>query len=1011
MKRITTILSLLLLAAFVLPAAAQDYHLVVMPEKVIVPPGEGVKFRAQLFTSNGVPVAVDEYRWQVRPEDLGEVSEDGFFMAGRHPGEGEIIVAANVGGVAIVGHARVIVGEPPPPRIKIVVRPERAVVPTGGEQAFEAHAFTADGHPVRIDRLRWVVEPEDLGTISNDGVFKAGDHRGYGKIIAFAGIDNEVHRGLAEVIVSEPPTGAIAGTVTEDGSGIPLADAKIRVLRIGGIPWSQAGRSDENGEYLIGELIPGFYVVYAEKKGYIGEFYDDKSSFLQANPVAVAEDDTVSGIDFGLTPGAKISGTVTDQSDGTPLGKAHVTARLIVNPQVAFHALSQEDGSYTIDGLPTGTYRVSAVRAGYLPEWFEEKERAGQADPVDVTAPDERTGVNFTLLKTSAISGMVIDSLTTEPLARAHIRVLGVNSVGPVSRHETYTGDDGKYIVSVPPGTYLVYADRKGYRGEFYKDAQDPRDAQRVEVVEGEHTGNIDFDLVPLGGIAGRVIDEVTQEPIAGALVTAFPEHLNSAVVDLSNVDPSIRPSFGGYSARTDDNGNYVIDNLPAGNYIVRAVAHEYLPEFWEESPTIGGATPVPVRDGVIEDGINFTLGKGGGIAGFVFSRRDTTPIPGAAVRVRLRGTDLERITYTHDDGSYRIGGLPSGSYLVYAHAEGFIGQFYKDAFRKSEATPVEVVAPDVTEGIDFHLPKAPDVGGVIAGRMTNEEDENPIPGGIVLAIPLGPGQVRFAITGPLGGYRIVGVPAGTYLVLGWAPGFVAEFYKDARNWRQADPILLPPNGIRTDVDFTLKPRPRGPYHVRGRVRSARDGSPLVGVVVYAERDGEVVGSAVSDDDGEYVIPEVPAGRYRIWATGASLNTAYYGGAGPADAAEVAVGDGSSADNIDLAMESEVTSVEDEAGDTAVPDRFELMQNYPNPFNPVTTIKYQLPQATHVTVAVYNLLGQKIRTLVDAEQQAGVYAVQWDGRNDAGRPVASGSYLYRIEAGQFKAVKKMTLLK
>lgn len=99
-------------------------------------------------------------------------------------------------------------------------------------------------------------------------------------------------------------------------------------------------------------------------------------------------------------------------------------------------------------------------------------------------------------------------------------------------------------------------------------------------------------------------------------------------------------------------------------------------------------------------------------------------------------------------------------------------------------------------------------------------------------------------------------------------------------------------------------------------------------------------------------------------------------------------------------------------GSNIVPDQFELMQNYPNPFNPITTIRYQLPQNANVSIIVYNALGQKVKTLVSEFQRAGAnLSVQWDGTNDAGRKVASGLYLYRIQAGRFVKTKKMILVK
>ena len=87
-----------------------------------------------------------------------------------------------------------------------------------------------------------------------------------------------------------------------------------------------------------------------------------------------------------------------------------------------------------------------------------------------------------------------------------------------------------------------------------------------------------------------------------------------------------------------------------------------------------------------------------------------------------------------------------------------------------------------------------------------------------------------------------------------------------------------------------------------------------------------------------------------------------------------------------------VTSI---AEANAVPESYHLDQNYPNPFNPATTITYGIPKAVKVSLGIYNILGQEIRSLVDSDQQAGVHKVMWNGRDNQGVNAASGLYLYK----------------
>ena len=103
-------------------------------------------------------------------------------------------------------------------------------------------------------------------------------------------------------------------------------------------------------------------------------------------------------------------------------------------------------------------------------------------------------------------------------------------------------------------------------------------------------------------------------------------------------------------------------------------------------------------------------------------------------------------------------------------------------------------------------------------------------------------------------------------------------------------------------------------------------------------------------------------------------------------------------------------SLEVTTGNPGLPDQFSLGQNYPNPFNPSTLIPYQLPVSAPVRLEVFNLLGQRIATLVNEEQPAGFHHARWDGTDAAGRAVGAGVYLYRLQSGQAVATERMVLV-
>ena len=112
-------------------------------------------------------------------------------------------------------------------------------------------------------------------------------------------------------------------------------------------------------------------------------------------------------------------------------------------------------------------------------------------------------------------------------------------------------------------------------------------------------------------------------------------------------------------------------------------------------------------------------------------------------------------------------------------------------------------------------------------------------------------------------------------------------------------------------------------------------------------------------------------------------------------------------DNVSLITTA--TNLDNDEG-IILPQQTQLAQNYPNPFNSETTIPYRISELTHVKVVIYNSLGQRVATLLDEQQSAGLYSVKWQGRNDNGRQMASGLYIYRLETNETVQMKKFILL-
>jgi hypothetical protein len=146
-----------------------------------------------------------------------------------------------------------------------------------------------------------------------------------------------------------------------------------------------------------------------------------------------------------------------------------------------------------------------------------------------------------------------------------------------------------------------------------------------------------------------------------------------------------------------------------------------------------------------------------------------------------------------------------------------------------------------------------------------------------------------------------------------------------------------------------------------------------------------------------YTTAETDTGLYALTITAASIAS------GKGESLQHSV-------NVFLKV-TEASDVDDWTDNSNTPKGFALFQNQPNPFNPETKISYFLPQASHVELVVFNVLGQRVRTLFDGYQDAGTQTLIWDGRSDDGRQLSSGIYFYRLQSDNFQDTKKMTLMK
>lgn len=378
------------------------------------------------------------------------------------------------------------------------------------------------------------------------------------------------------------PTGTVTGTVTNAADNSPLAGVKVFFINTNSTKHELA-LTDENGQFSK-QLVEGNYKIRFYKRGFIPEFYDNKSSIDSADVVTVsANSSVVVNADLQPVPPPvvyNISGSVLDVN-GLPV-KSVVTAFLVkdttfpILPPSIMHnrkmtTVTDSLGNYQLTVLGGFEYVVYAkpFNRNYYPEFWDNKKTFQEADRILVNS--DVNNINFVLeqkpVYNNGIAGLVKDFNTGEPV-EAVVSVFKLNNGRFKAFKSTRTDSLGNYLIeNLIPGNYIVFAKpRLPYLPGYYKAdtvAFRWRDADTVIVNETGIVENININLVPrpdtgFAKISGFV-KTIYGEPVSGALVLTY--NLNGEIVS--------------YSTSSND-GSYQIENLTAGDYTLVVDATEY---------------------------------------------------------------------------------------------------------------------------------------------------------------------------------------------------------------------------------------------------------------------------------------------------------------------------------------------------------------------------------------------------------------------------------------------------
>ncbi len=669
----------------------------------------------------------------------------------------------------------------------------------------------------------------------------------------------------------------LSGRITAADGVTPLQGIEVQA-RIEENSWF-AAFTDINGEYQFLNLPVGTYRIRIEDNNlntYIPEWYENAANYASATPFALLESTNFTGINASLAPGARLTGSVIADGGGAPLSNIRVAAFRATSPSLSNweevkSRSTLSDGSYDLGWLEGGTYRLrfSDDAGNYAPEHHDNQIEFDNAG--SILLPSGGTvSTNASLANASKIQGTVTDESGANPLAGIYVYAYRNDGSGRwpyVNRTTTQT--NGSYdLKGLTAGDYRIeFYDESGlHQREYHDDETNFDSATVLSLATGVTLTGYDAALAGAGLIEGTVTDG-SGIGIPAIYVYAYRYNTTGSYWEyVSN----------GY---TDENGNYLVGGLAAGDYRVGAFddSRTYDEKYYNDKPDIGSADDVSVTVGSTTLGIDIVLEESvsGSISGTITDSSGNTL---AGIEVALfRYNTIEgywetlQTTTTDGTGTYRFEDTDVGSYRLRFRdpSETYAEEFHSNKYNVESALDVEVTDDNETV-VNGELADAASISGTVTNNAAT-----PVPGITVNLLRFDSSTVEWVYllsraTDANGAYSFGGLMNGTFMVefADYNPSvtYAREYYNGKPTLNGADPVAVLEGQDVTGIDASLDLAGQ----LSGTVIADANSSPIQLVSVTARRLNEATGTwdyasgASTNAFGIYSMQGLTPGSYRV---------------------------------------------------------------------------------------------------------------------------------------------------
>jgi hypothetical protein len=490
---------------------------------------------------------------------------------------------------------------------------------------------------------------------------------------------------------------------------------------------------------------------------------------------------------------------------------------------------------------------------------------------------------------------------------------------------------------------------------------------------------------------------------VSGSLISSNQNQINHRHLVLygANSDSSAYHPYVVRHTVSNNEGTFAFNNVPNGSYKIKVHTGFGMPVYYPGTTDDEEAGTITVNNANVENAnITFNTQTEFVLAGNV-RRADTDEVVGGiTVTVDLFGnhhpnadSTFESISTTTDSlGNYSLT-VPFGFYTLAAYSPDntFQTQYYDHTQNPYRARVIRTFQNYTDLNFDL-LPFNAEFNYSIAGTVTFNDSLPPVPL-MVVAVSSDEDWEEVAMTDEFGAYNIPIYNSGDYYVIAFSPFAPPLFYENSLTWENAQ-IVHVENDV-TNINFNIvRPNGQGPHCLNGVVRNPQ-GNPIPNVTVaLKDNNGDIISFARSNEDGEYSILNIPAENMNVTVSALGYNTVN--------------------DNISINGDESVNytmSVPLGNSDVVAESKKFSLNNYPNPFNPTTTISFSLASDENISLDIYNLKGQKVKSFINGFMSKGSHTVVWDGKDNNGKQVGSGIYFSRVKGEKTTSTHKMLLMK